>query len=73
MDATEFRKRGREMVDMVADYLENIRDRRPLANVEPGYLRELIPTHAPQEPDTWESLMIDIERVVMPGVCTICS
>ena len=36
MDAAEFRKRGKEMVDYVADYLENIRDRRPLADVQPG-------------------------------------
>ena len=36
MDAAEFRKRGKEMVDYVADYLENIRDRKPLPNVQPG-------------------------------------
>jgi len=68
MDAAEFRKRGKEMVDYVADYLENIRDRRPLSNVQPGYLKELIPSEAPELPEAWEDVMKDIERVIMPGV-----
>ena len=70
MDAEEFRKRGKEMVDYVADYLENIRDRRPLSNVKPGYLRQLIPDEAPQDPEPWEDVFRDIERVIMPGVST---
>jgi len=68
MDAEEFRKRGKEMVDYVADYLENIRDRRPLSNVKPGYLRELIPDEAPRDPEPWDDVFQDIERVIMPGV-----
>ena len=68
MDATEFRKRAKEMVDYVADYLENIRDRPPLAQVEPGYLQKLVPGEAPEEPEKWEDVFKDIERVIMPGV-----
>ena len=36
MDADEFRTWGKKMVDYIADYLENIRDRRALADVKPG-------------------------------------
>ena len=68
MDAEEFRKRAKEMVDYVADYLENIRDRRPLPTVKPGYLRELIPDEAPRDPELWGDVFHDIERVIMPGV-----
>ena len=39
---------GKEMVDYIADYLENIRDRRVFPEVKPGYLRELLPEAAPQ-------------------------
>ena len=73
MDAEEFRKRGREMVDYVADYLENIQSRRVFPEVKPGYIRELIPDHAPEEPDQWENVFKDIERVIMPGVCTFAT
>ncbi|KAJ8290798.1 hypothetical protein GJAV_G00017690 [Gymnothorax javanicus] len=68
MDASEFRRRGKEMVDYVADYLENIEHREVYPNVQPGYLRSLIPDVAPEEPDTYEDVIRDIERVVMPGV-----
>ena len=56
------------MVDYIADYLENIKDRRPLSNVEPGYLSKLIPETAPDNPEKWEDVFGDIERVIMPGV-----
>ena len=68
MDAAEFRRRGREMVDYVADYLENIEKRRPLSDVTPGYLRPLIPDTAPDKPEEWQHVFADIERVIMPGV-----
>ena len=64
----EFRRAGKEMVDLVADYLENIRDRRPFPTIQPGYLHKLIPQEAPQDPEKWEDVMKDIERVIMPGV-----
>ncbi|XP_056299515.1 aromatic-L-amino-acid decarboxylase isoform X1 [Pseudoliparis swirei] len=68
MDAAEFRCRGKEMVDYVADYLENIEQRPVSADVEPGYLRSLIPTEAPLEPDNYDDIIKDVERVIMPGI-----
>ncbi|XP_035866274.1 aromatic-L-amino-acid decarboxylase isoform X2 [Phyllostomus discolor] len=68
MDASEFRRRGREMVDYIADYLEGVEGRQVFPDVQPGYLRPLIPSCAPQEPDTFEDIMKDVERVIMPGV-----
>lgn len=68
MNVEEFRQFGKQMVDYVADYLENIRDRRPSPDVSPGYLKELIPDKAPDEAEQWQDVMKDIERVIMPGV-----
>uniref|UniRef100_A0AAQ5Y4B3 Aromatic-L-amino-acid decarboxylase n=1 Tax=Amphiprion ocellaris TaxID=80972 RepID=A0AAQ5Y4B3_AMPOC len=68
MDAAEFRRRGKEMVDYVADYLENIEKRLVYPDVEPGYLRSLIPTEAPLEPESYEDVIKDVERVIMPGI-----
>lgn len=42
--------------------------RRVLPKVEPGYLRPLLPNEAPEDPDNWQDVMADIERVIMPGV-----
>ena len=68
MDSNEFRQRGKEMVDFVADYLDNIRERQPRSGVAQGYMRGLLPTEAPRKPEAWHDLMADVERVIMPGV-----
>ncbi|KAF7997969.1 hypothetical protein HCN44_009367 [Aphidius gifuensis] len=68
MDAKDFRDFGKAAVDFLADYTENIRDRDVLPSVEPGYLSELIPSSAPEKPETWQEVLNDVERVIMPGV-----
>uniref|UniRef100_A0A8C3MLC3 Aromatic-L-amino-acid decarboxylase n=1 Tax=Geospiza parvula TaxID=87175 RepID=A0A8C3MLC3_GEOPR len=68
MDAAEFRKRGKEMVNYVADYLEKIEKRQVFPDVEPGYLRPLIADCAPQDPESFEDVFKDIEKIIMPGV-----
>ena len=59
---------GKEMVDYIAGYLADIRSRRVLPDVKPGYMRQLVPDTAPQSPEKWEDIFDDIERVIMPGV-----
>ncbi|XP_060593010.1 histidine decarboxylase-like [Ruditapes philippinarum] len=68
MDFEQYRKHGKEMVDYIADYLQNIRNRRVLPNVKPGYMRQLVPDTAPHEGEDWNVIMNDIERVIMPGI-----
>ena len=64
----EFRKFGVAMVNYVADYLDNIRERPVYPQVSPGYLAKLVPSEAPEKPEEWTAVMNDIERVIMPGV-----
>ncbi|CAF3961473.1 unnamed protein product [Rotaria sp. Silwood2] len=68
MDDAEFRRRGKEMVDYIADYLLHISNRRVTPEVEPGYLRPLLPKHAPKKSEKWEDIMRDVERTIMPGI-----
>ncbi|KAH8372882.1 hypothetical protein KR009_007058 [Drosophila setifemur] len=68
MDSTEFRKRGMEMVEYICNYLETLNERRVTPSVEPGYLRHLLPSEAPQEPEDWDKIMTDVEDKIMPGV-----
>lgn len=67
MDSKEFRKRGTEMVEYICQYLETLEDRRVTPSVEPGYLRGLIPSEAPDKPEPWEKIMDDVENKIMPG------
>lgn len=41
---------------------------RVLPDVKPGYLRPLMPAEAPLKPETWQQVMEDVERIIMPGV-----
>ncbi|XP_043803664.1 histidine decarboxylase isoform X1 [Apis laboriosa] len=68
MNLEEYRKHGKEMVDYIADYLENIRSRRVYPAVSPGYLRNILPSSAPVNGESWEDIFADIERCIMPGV-----
>lgn len=68
MDYDEFRSRGKEMIEYICNYLESIETRRVTPNVEPGYLRKLIPEEAPDSPEDWDTIMADIDTKIMPGV-----
>ena len=68
MDSNEWRRRGKEMVDFIADYLDTIGSRRVTPKVEPGYLKKLLPDSAPFKSESWDSIMDDFESKIMPGV-----
>ncbi|CAB1338936.1 unnamed protein product [Coregonus sp. 'balchen'] len=63
-------QQGKEMVDYITRYLTTIRERRvtPGPEVKPGYMRELLPDSAPTDPEDWDCIFRDIEKVIMPGV-----
>lgn len=56
------------MVDYIANYLDTIEERRVTPAIEPGYLRGLMPSEAPQKPEQWDDIMKDVEDKIMPGV-----
>ncbi|VEN35327.1 unnamed protein product [Callosobruchus maculatus] len=68
MDIEEFRSRGKEMVDYICQYINNLPNQRVTPDVEPGYLRQLLPNEAPVDPENWDDIMKDVEKKIMPGV-----
>ena len=61
---------GKELVDFIADYIENIRDRRVFPDVSPGYMQGLIPESPPHHGEAWKEIFDDVEKIIMPGVST---
>lgn len=59
---------GKELVDYITKYMLSIRERRVIPDVKPGYMKDLLPESAPTEPEEWETIFNDIEKVIMPGV-----
>jgi aromatic-L-amino-acid decarboxylase len=68
MNGEAFRRHGHALVDWIADYLEHS-DRYPvLARVKPGEIASALPTHAPEEPEPFDAIMSDVERILVPGL-----
>lgn len=59
-------------MDYITQYLSTIRERRVIPDVKPGYMKDLLPDTAPAEPEDWENIFNDIERIIMPGVSSYC-
>ncbi|KAL1625920.1 hypothetical protein SLS56_007159 [Neofusicoccum ribis] len=68
MDSNQFREAAHAAIEEIIQYYDTIESRRVLSDVSPGYLRELIPSSAPQTPEPWSAIQPDIERVIMPGL-----
>ncbi|KAL0273790.1 UNVERIFIED_CONTAM: hypothetical protein PYX00_006383 [Menopon gallinae] len=68
MNVEEFRRYGKELIDFIADYIENSRDFPVLPSSEPGYLQNLIPREAPEESEKWDDIMKDVVKYILPGM-----
>jgi aromatic-L-amino-acid/L-tryptophan decarboxylase len=68
MTPEEFRRRGKEMVDWIADYHERVETYPVLSQAKPGQVRSALPASAPVDSDSFEAIMNDVERVIMPGI-----
>lgn len=61
---------GKELVDYITQYLLTIRERKVYPDVKPGYMKSLLPDSAPMEPEDWDTVFKDVEKIIMPGVCS---
>ncbi len=68
MDPDEFRRFGHRLVDWIADYRKRVAEQPVRSRSEPGAIRALLPTSPPAEPESFEALLADLDRVVVPGL-----
>lgn len=68
MDAEQLRENAHKMVDFIADYYKTIEDFPVLSQVQPGYLRDLLPDSAPTYPESLQQVFDDIQAKILPGV-----
>ncbi|KAI4319509.1 hypothetical protein MLD38_033097 [Melastoma candidum] len=68
MDAEQLRENAHKMVDFIADYYQSIESFPVLSQVQPGYLRELVPDSAPHLPESLEQVLQDVKEKILPGV-----
>src|ERR1700756_1145394 len=68
MTPDEFRRHGHAVVDWIADYHARIETFPVLSQVKPGQIRESLPADPPARGEPFESLLKDVERLILPGV-----
>jgi aromatic-L-amino-acid decarboxylase len=68
MDTNAFRRSGYMLVDWIADYLEHSDKYPVLARVRPGEIASALPEAAPEDPEPFDAIMADFERVLVPGL-----
>jgi aromatic-L-amino-acid/L-tryptophan decarboxylase len=66
MDPNEFREVGHRVVDLLAEYLQHIEERRVFPDVEPRTLAELFAEPLPQDPHPADQVVDVLEEKLLP-------
>src|SRR5215831_16682854 len=69
MDRKEFRALGHQVVDLLADYLESIENRRVFPDVEPRTVNQLFQEPLPEEPSASDAVLQELQEKLLP-YCT---
>jgi aromatic-L-amino-acid decarboxylase len=68
MPAEEFRRYGREVIDWIADYFQRIEEFPVLSRIEPGWLKENLPSAPPEQGDDFSAVLSDVDKLILPAV-----
>jgi aromatic-L-amino-acid/L-tryptophan decarboxylase len=63
-----FRENGTAAVEWVARYLEGVSERPVRAQVEPGQVRDALPTVPPEQGEPFEQVLRDLDGLLLPGI-----
>jgi len=68
MNPEEFRKHAHTAVDWIADYFEKLESLPVKSQVKPNEIYDRIPASAPEKPEPMESMMKDLDNIILPGI-----
>src|SRR5579871_2164474 len=68
MTPEDFRKHGHDLIDWIADYRKTLASRPVMARTEPGDIKAALPSTPPVDPQPFDDIRADLDRVVMPGL-----
>ena len=68
MTPEEFRKYGHAVIDWIADYRARVEERPVMSQAEPGQVKASLPPHPPEDPESFDAILRDLDAVVMPGI-----
>src|SRR4051812_35684471 len=68
MTPDEFREYGHKLIDWLADYRAGLASRPVIAQTEPGQVKAALPDEPPADPEPFDAVIADLDRVIMPGL-----
>lgn len=68
MNSSEFRKSAHELVDWMADYMDNVSSYPVKPNIKPGDIKKMLPGHAPEKGENFNSIFTDFRNKIVPGM-----
>ena len=68
MSPDEFRRSGYALIDWIADYQQRVETLPVLSQVKPGEIRADLPVHPPQQGESFDAMLADVNRIILPGV-----
>ncbi|HWP49718.1 MAG TPA: pyridoxal-dependent decarboxylase [Candidatus Limnocylindrales bacterium] len=68
LPSEEFRRFAHQLVDWIADYLEQIEKYPVLPDVAPGDIRAQLPSLPPTLGEPMETILADVDRIILPGM-----
>ena len=68
MSSKEFREYGYSVIDWIADYYDEIEKYPVKSQVSPGDIRSSLKKNPPKYGESMETILKDIDRVIMPGI-----
>jgi len=68
MTPEDFRRFGHALVDWIADYRSGVGRHPVMSRVEPGEVRAKLPASPPEEPEAFDAVLRDLDRVIVPGL-----
>lgn len=68
MTPEEFRRHGYEVINWIADYLQNVETLPVLSQVQPGEIHNALPPTPPQQGEPFDAMLRDIDKIILPGI-----
>jgi len=68
MTPEQFRQHGYQVIDWLADYIENVEEYPVLSRVRPGAIRSRLPDAAPDVGEPFELVLRDLDQIILPGI-----
>ena len=68
MTSDEFRRWGHAVVDWLAAYQERVASLPVQSSVQPGEIRAKLPPQPPQQGESFDAILADVDRLIVPGL-----